>query len=113
MDLFSWQNIHQPGLTVQASPAKGWTVKVDYSLFWLADTADAWYRANGTTQVRPIDADADSFAGSEIDLTVSWKARRWLAVSAGYSHFFAGDYLAATGASDDADFGFVMATVDF
>lgn len=113
MDLFSWQNMHQPGVAIQASPARGVSVKVDYALFWLADTNDAWYRANGTTTVRPIKPGADRFVGSEIDLTVSWKVRKELALTAGYSHFFAGDYLAASGANDDADFGFVMATLDF
>jgi hypothetical protein len=113
MDLFAWQNLHQPGIAFQVTPVTGLTVKLDYALFWLADTADAWYRANGTTQVRPVTPGADPFAGSEIDLTVTWKAHARLSVSAGYSHFFAGDYLAASGANDDADFGFIMATLDF
>jgi len=34
-------------------------------------------------------------------------------VSTGYSHFFAGQYLADTGAHDDADFGYVMTTFLF
>jgi hypothetical protein len=113
LDLFSWQNIHQPGLTLQVSPVKNLSVRFDYQMFWLADTADAWYRANGTKQVRPIDDQADNYAGSEIDVTVSWKAHKNLALTAGYSHFFTGDYLQATGTASDADFGFVMAVVDF
>jgi hypothetical protein len=32
---------------------------------------------------------------------------------AGYSHFFAGDYLNATGRSDDADYGYFQATINF
>jgi hypothetical protein len=113
LDLFSWQNMHQPGLTLQVSPVKNVSVRFDYQMFWLADTGDAWYRANGTTQVRPIDEQADNFAGSEIDVTVSWKAHKNLVLTAGYSHFFTGDYLEATGTASDADFGFVMAVVDF
>lgn len=89
------------------------SVRFDYQMFWLADTADAWYRANGTTQVRPIDDRADHFAGSEIDVIVSWKAYKNLALTAGYSHFFTGDYLEATGTASDADFGFFMAVIDF
>jgi hypothetical protein len=34
-------------------------------------------------------------------------------LEAGYSHFFAGDYLADTGPSDDADFGYLQATISF
>ena len=36
---------------------------------------DVWYRANGVTGVRPLTAlarEADSYAGSEIDLIVQW-----------------------------------------
>ena len=113
MDLFSWQNMHQPGVAMQATPISGLTVKVEYCVFWLADTEDAWYRANGKTPVRPITPDADAFAGSELDVTINWKAASWIGLSAGYSHFFAGKYLAASGPNDDADFAFVMATLDF
>ena len=31
----------------------------------------------------------------------------------GYSHFFAGGYVSATGPSDDADFGYAQATINF
>jgi hypothetical protein len=34
-------------------------------------------------------------------------------VQAGYSHFFAGDYLDDTGAADDADFAYVMITLTY
>jgi hypothetical protein len=34
-------------------------------------------------------------------------------VQAGYSHFFAGDYLKGTGFHSDADFGYVQATISF
>ena len=115
MDVFSWQNIHNPAVTFSVQPHRTVSARLDYHLFWLADTSDAWYRANGTTAVRPISPGADSFAGSEIDLTVTWKPTKWFALQAGYSHFFAGDYLGDAGsrASDDADFGYAMVTIDF
>lgn len=113
MDAFSWQNIHNPSLSVSFAPVKDVTVRLDGHLFWLAETGDAWYRANGTAQVRPIDAKADSFAGSEVDLTVTYKPEKWLTLQAGYSHFFAGDYLKASGAADDADFAYASVQIDF
>ena len=82
-------------------------------MFWLANTSDGWYRANGSTLVRPISPSADSYAGSEIDLTVIYKASKNLALQAGYSHFFAGNYLDDTGAGDDADFFYTQAQIDF
>lgn len=113
MDVFSWQNIHNPAVSFSFQPSKTVKVKLDYHAFWLADTNDAWYRANGVAKVRPINSSASSFVGTELDATVSWKATKNLSFVAGYSHFFSGDYAKATGPSDDADFGYIQATIDF
>ncbi len=116
MDLFSWQNLHNPMVSFRVTPVKPVTVQLDYHAFWLATTDDVAYRANGLTPLRPLTGaarEADSFVGQEVDLTVTWNARKWLQIQAGYSHFFAGDYLADTGPSDDAAFGYVMATLNF
>jgi hypothetical protein len=116
MDVFSWQNMHDLEVSLKFSPVKKVNVKAEYHAFWLASTDDVWYRANGTTAVRPLTPTAraaSNYAGSEVDLTITYAATKWLTFEAGYSHFFAGDYLADTGASDDADFGYVQATVAF
>ena len=57
---------------------------------------------------------ADSFAGSEVDLTLIYKATKNFTLQAGYSHFFAGDYLndAGSGVSDDADFFYIQGQFD-
>lgn len=116
MDVFSWQNMHDLGVIVKAQPIKAVTLKAEYHGFWLANTNDVWYRANGVTAVRPLNAlarNASNYAGSEADVTAQWTVNKHLAVEAGYSHFFTGDYLADTGAHDDADFGYVQATITF
>jgi Alginate export len=116
MDVFSWQNMHDAAVIVKAQPVKSVTLKAEYHAFWLASTDDVWYRANGTTAVRPLDAlarKADNYAGSEVDVTAQWAVNKHVAFEAGYSHFFAGDYLSDTGASDDADFGYVQASLTF
>lgn len=113
MDVFSWRNLHNPELRVSAEPAKDLTATLDYHWFWLADTNDAWYRANQTTMVRPITPGASSYAGSELDFVLTWKAMQHLEVQAGYAHFFAGSYLKDTGANDNADFGFLAVTLTF
>lgn len=116
MDLFSWQNIHNPELSFRVQPTKQFTLEADAHAFWLANTNDAWYRANGVTKVRPLNAlaqNADSYAGSEIDLVATYKPAKFLTLVAGYSHFFAGSYLHDTGADDDADFGYVQALFSF
>jgi len=116
MDTFSWQNMQDLELSVKAQPLKTVSLKAEFHAFWLATTDDAWYRANGVTQVRPLNAaarNADGHAGSEVDLIATWNVNKYLQVEGGYSHFFAGDYLSDTGASEDADFGYIQAKLTF
>lgn len=110
MDVFAWQNLHNPALKFSVEPSSKVKASLDYHLFWLADTNDAWTRASQVATVRPITPGASSYAGSELDFTVQWKAHAHLDVQAGYSHFFAGSYLDDTGSADDADFAYLMLT---
>jgi len=116
MDVFSWQNMHDAGLIFKVAPTKKLAAKAELHAFWLASTDDVWYRANGSTAVRPLTPmarAASNYAGTEADFTLTYAATKWLSLEAGYSHFWAGDYLKDTGASDDADFGYVQATLNF
>ncbi len=116
MDVFSWQNMHEVEVSLKAQPVKAVTLKAEFRAYWLASTDDVWYRANGVAAVRPLNAlaqSADSYAGSEVDVLAQWTVNKHFAVEVGYSHFFAGAYLEDTGASDDADFGYVQATITF
>ena len=112
-DAFSWQNMHNVALRLAAQPHPRMKATLDFHSFWLATTNDAWYRANGTSQVRGIRPGASNHGGCEMDLTVNTKLSDYLDLLVGYSHFFAGDYLSDTGASDDADFAYVMLTLHF
>ncbi len=113
MDVFSWQNQHNAVLRLAAQPHEKVKTTLDWHGFWLATTSDAWYRANGKTEVRGIQPDARRYAGSEVDLTMNVKVNSHLDVLLGYSHFFPGSYLADTGAADDANFAYVMVTLNF
>jgi len=116
MDTFSWQNLQNAMVSFRVAPLKDVTMQVDYNAFWLADTNDTWYRANGLTAVRPLNAAAKSagdYCGSEVDFIVKWKVNRFLSVQGGYSHFIAGDYLKSTGFSSDANFAYMQATIKF
>ena len=57
--------------------------------------------------------DADNFRGQEFDVTAIYKLNPHVALQAGYSLFVAGDYLADTGAHDNAHFGYVQVQIDF
>lgn len=113
MDAFSWSNIHDVALHLSAKPNAKVTTSLDFHLFWLGDTADTWRRANATTAVRPANAAASNYAGSELDLLITYTATNNLNITLGYSHFFAGSYLSDTGAESDADFVYLMTGIKF
>ena len=121
MDEFSWRNLQDVQLHMNVQPIKTLDLECVYNAFWLADTQDFWYRSNGISTLRTQTPDgrdvrmigASNFAGHEIDLVVTYEMNKHLKFQAGYSHFFAGDYLSDTGADDDADFVFAMGTVSY
>jgi hypothetical protein len=116
MDLFSWQNLHDVEVDLKIAPIRAVTMRLDFHAFWLADTNDAWYRANGTTAVRPLSSaarTAGNFVGTELDFLVTWNVSKNLQLEGGYSHFFSGDYLAATGPNDSADFAYLQTKISF
>ncbi len=113
LDAFSWQNMHDLELNFKVTPVKSVTLKSELHAFWLADTRDAWYRANGTTKVRSITGSASGYAGTEADFTATWAVSKPLSVEAGYSRFFAGSYLKDTGSRSDANFGYLQAKLTF
>ena len=113
MDLFSWQNLHNPELRFNIKPCKEVGLEADFNWFWLANTNDAWYRSNGTTRVRPITPDAPNYVGAELDILITFQPVKPLVIWIGYSHFFSGGYVSASGPSGDADFGYAQAAISF
>jgi hypothetical protein len=121
MDEFGWRNLHDLRAQVNLQPTRELGLEAHFHTFFLADTSDYWYRSNGISVLRTKTPDgrdvrtigADNFAGNEIDFIATYDLTRNIKVQAGYSHFFAGAYLADTGASSDADFGFLMTTFSF
>jgi hypothetical protein len=116
MDTTGWLNMHNPQINFSVTPTPKLKLMLDYHLYWNASNDDAWRRVNGVTAVRPVNAaarNASSFRGQEIDVTAMYKLNPHVAIQAGYSFFIAGDYLADTGASDNAHFGYVQVQIDF
>jgi hypothetical protein len=113
MDTASWQNLNNLVLRTAVKPHEKVKVTLDAHAFWLDETADAWYRANGVTEVRAITPSANNFTGCELDLTMDATLTNHLSLLLGYAHFFAGDYLHDTGAGDAADFAYLMLTLNY
>ncbi len=114
MDLISWKNMREFVATMRATPLPKTLLRLDYHWFSLYSSQDAWYRKNGVATVRPLNAAAQGAPtrlGGELDLTASWTPRSWAAFEVGYSKFYAGPYLGATGASSDANFFYLQTTL--
>lgn len=113
MDAFSWSNMHDAVLHLSTKPSRTLTAGMDFHLFWLADTADTWRRANASTTVRPANPAASNYAGAELDILLAWTPCANFTLTAGYSHFFAGSYLDDSGTGSDADFVYLMTGIKF
>lgn len=127
MDLFAWQNLHNPRVSLSLKPVQGLTLSLDYHLFWLADTADYFYTAAGAPRRGAAPGSGtgydrnpgyDSFVGSELDVVATYAPKPWLSAQVGYGHFFVGDYvrqsLPAPGyGSSDADWVYAQVLFNF
>jgi hypothetical protein len=119
MDFFSWQNTHDVRANASIKPVKGLMITADYHAFWLADTSDYFYQANGRPRTAGygINANAGSFVGHEVDLVATYTYKTYGSVQAGYGHFFVGDYvndsLASLGGATDANWAYVQLLFNF
>jgi hypothetical protein len=114
MDVIGWKNLREMVATLRFTPLPKTAVRVDYHWFSLYTAQDAWYRKNGVATVRPLNAaaqNAPTGLGGELDLTFTWTPRPWAAFDVGYSEFFAGTYLGATGARSNASFFYFQTTL--
>ena len=81
------------------------TLRAEHHFFWRQNNADAAYSAPGTV-LRPATSD-ETYIGAETDLLLNWQIDRHWSWYAGYSHFFAGDFIEETCTSGDIDFFYV------
>jgi hypothetical protein len=103
IDTVARQNINAPSAGVSFKPLDKLLVKADGHYFWRASDSDALYNAGGGV-VRPGFGGSAYNIGGEIDLTVKYQFDRHAAAIAGYSHFFADDFIEQSGPSRDIDF---------
>lgn len=131
MDFLAWQNIHDIRGIFTIKPTPRLSLAVEGHLFWLADTADNLYNAGGvarggTAAFQGAGAQGtgfgrnptyDSFVGAELDIVAGYAVNKFMALEAGYGHFFTGDYIERTwstaGGDKDADWFYVQTVIRF
>lgn len=113
IDFVSLQNINAYNLKLNLQPAKKFSLQGDYWLFYLDETTDSAYNA-GRGVLRAASQRAGSgYLGSEIDVVARYALNKNIGLESGYAHFFAGTFLARTGANDDADFFYLQSLLKF
>ncbi|MFQ5686880.1 MAG: alginate export family protein, partial [Candidatus Scalindua sp.] len=131
MDNAAWQNIEDHQIHFSVKPTKKLVIDLKGHFFSLDEEADAWYGVAGGTgwgggraRIRRgadtvlkngVLRDVDDDLGQEIDATLKYKLFKNFGVVAGYSHYFADDFIQDTGNNIDrgSDWAYLQTTVKF
>jgi opacity protein-like surface antigen len=87
-DYISWNNIRDPKVRLEFTPAKDLQVDTSFSAYWLASAAAAWDRAN---LFAPL-GNRGTFIGTEFDLRIRYKLSQFINLSASYARFWPGSF---------------------
>ncbi|MEZ5384493.1 MAG: alginate export family protein [Prosthecobacter sp.] len=116
MDTTAWMNMHNAQVNFSIQPTEKLKLTVDAMTSGTPPTTTPVTRANTSTIVRPVNAaarSAGSYRGVEFDVNAWYKVNQHVAFQTGYAIFFPGSYLAQTGASDTAHFGYAQLQFNF
>jgi hypothetical protein len=113
MDLVGRQNIRDLNFLVTARPREKVELLVWWHILRLDEARDALYNASGAVVRQDASGAAGTDVGQELDVTLTFFLRPNLDLQLGYAHFFAGDFIAATGPDVDADFSYTQLNLRF
>jgi len=123
MDLWGLRNIQSGRVSASLKPVKDLSLTTDYHLMWLVDGNDYFYPESGSGRNAKGYGRNSQFSrqvGSEIDIVADYAATSFLNLQLGYGHFFVGDYIrqsvasqAANGGARDADWCFAQVRFNF
>ena len=103
IDYIGRQNIMSPSVGLTMTPLDNLTFSLQQYAFWRASDRDAVYNKSGAV-LRPGTSTTARYVGAETDLLATYTFTRHLLGTAGYSHFFTGEFIRNTGSSRDSDF---------
>ena len=112
IDAVGRQNIIDVTGGAAFKPFKKLLVKVDWHNFWRANTNDGFYNVGGGLS-RAGALGVASDVGQELDLTFKVPVNRHTVFVAGYSHFFAGDFIRESGPAEGINFGYLSLQFTF
>ena len=103
MDYIGRQNIVSPLAGVTLSPVRDLRLSLQQYFFWRASDRDAIYNTGGAV-LRPGTGTRVRYVGAETDLLANYDFTRHLLGYAGYSYFYAGEFIHKTGRDKDSNF---------
>ncbi len=112
IDTIGRQNITDLNTGISLKATRKLDVSLDSHILRRASADDALYDTSGNV-VRKALPGTSRKVGSEIDLTLKYPIDRHTAATAGFSHFFAGDFIKQSGAGRGIDFAYVMLQYTF
>ena len=87
-DYISWNNVKDPKVRLEFTPAKDTQIDTAFSAYWLASAASAWDRAG---LYAPL-GNRGTFMGTELDFRIRQKVSQFWNVSASYARFWPGSF---------------------
>jgi hypothetical protein len=111
IDYIGRQNVISPNAGVTLSPWRNFTLSLQQYFFWRASDRDAVYDKTGA--VLRAGTTTARYVGAETDVYAAYNFTRHLLGYAGYSHFFAGEFLSKTGKDKNSDFYYVAIEYTF
>jgi hypothetical protein len=79
--------------------------------YWRESLDDGIYTPGGSVIYRG-NSNFARFVGTDFSFVIGWQATRHISVSAGYTHFFAGQFIRQNG-GEDVNYGTVWASYKF
>ena len=112
IDYIGRQNLISPSAGITLSPMDGLTLSLQQYFFWRASDRDALYNKSGAV-LRPGTTTTARYVGAETDVLATYNVTRHLQGYAGYSRFFAGEFLDKTGKARDSNFYYLAIQYTF
>jgi len=113
MNLMDWSNLHDIQLNLDFKPLKRVQVYVGAHRFWLAEKKDGW--SLNSNAYRDVSGNSGSHLGDEVDLVLQWNPDITalshglrIAIMAGYSYFWPGDFVKNVADDSEADWVFTQ-----
>ncbi|MEK6676850.1 MAG: alginate export family protein [Planctomycetota bacterium] len=114
LDIVGRQNISAVNVNVGAWPiADVLNGTMTFYTFWLNDRDDALYNELKQPIRRDVTGNSGREVGHELDVRFRWQIDPHSFVLAGYSHFWASDFISRTGSSEDVDWFYLHYGIKF